>query len=198
MMALVMIFNIASLQAVEVAPRISDREIIESLAEIKAGQQAMQQRFEAIDQRFNDMEKRSEQRFNDMEKRSEQRFTAMEKQNDQRFTSIDHRFTAMEKQNDQRFNSIDQRFSSLESTINTLFSALIMLIVALFGYIAWDRRTALKPLERDMQILKQELENDLELKAAEGSIVNRMASVLKELAQSDPKVAQALRNYSLL
>ena len=187
MMALVMIFNIASLQAVEVAPRISDREIIESLAEIKAGQQAMQQRFEAIDQRFNDMEKRSEQRF-----------TAMEKQNDQRFTSIDHRFTAMEKQNDQRFNSIDQRFSSLESTINTLFSALIMLIVALFGYIAWDRRTALKPLERDMQILKQELENDLELKAAEGSIVNRMASVLKELAQSDPKVAQALRNYSLL
>ena len=107
MMALVMIFNIASLQAVEVAPRISDREIIESLAEIKAGQQAMQQRFEAIDQRFNDMEKRSEQRFNDMEKRSEQRFTAMEKQNDQRFTSIDQRFTAMEKQNDQRFNSID-------------------------------------------------------------------------------------------
>ena len=31
---------------VEQAPRISDREIIEALAELKAGQQALHQRFE--------------------------------------------------------------------------------------------------------------------------------------------------------
>ena len=72
-----------TVQAIEVAPRITDREIIESLAELKAGQKAM-----------------------------------------------------------------DKRFTSLENTMLTMFSALIMLIVALFGYIAWDRRTALKPLER--------------------------------------------------
>jgi len=42
--------------AVEVAPRISDREIIEALTEFKAGQQAlkenMEERFKAVDQRF--------------------------------------------------------------------------------------------------------------------------------------------------
>ena len=35
--------------AVEVAPRISDREIIESLAELKAGQKVINGRFESID-----------------------------------------------------------------------------------------------------------------------------------------------------
>lgn len=53
--------------AVEVAPRISDREIIESLAEIKAGQKAlddkMDQRFFAFDQRFAALEKQIDQRF---------------------------------------------------------------------------------------------------------------------------------------
>lgn len=36
--------------AVDIAPRISDREIIESLAELKAGQKALE---EKIDLRFN-------------------------------------------------------------------------------------------------------------------------------------------------
>ncbi len=51
-------------QAVEVAPRISDREIIEALTELKAGQRAlaeqMDQRFAAVDQRFDSLEKRLE------------------------------------------------------------------------------------------------------------------------------------------
>ena len=43
---------------VERAPRISDREIIESLAELKAGQKLMDQRFEQMDQRFEGIEQR--------------------------------------------------------------------------------------------------------------------------------------------
>lgn len=119
--------------AVEVAPRITDREIIESLAELKAGQK-----------------------------------------------------------------SIEQRFASLESTMLTLFSALIVLITALFGYIVWDRRTALKPLEKEMQGLKHELERDFELGSADGSILIRMRQALRELAQEDQKMAQVLRNFSLM
>ena len=53
--------------AVETAPRISDREIIESLAEIKAEQKAlrelMEQRFEQVDRRFEQVDKRFEQMF---------------------------------------------------------------------------------------------------------------------------------------
>ena len=65
---IIIVFTGNSLFAVETAPRISDREIIESLAEIKAGQKAlkelMEQRFEQIDKRFEQIDKRFEQMFN--------------------------------------------------------------------------------------------------------------------------------------
>ena len=39
-------------QAFETAPRISDREVIESLAELKAGQKSINQRFDGVDKRL--------------------------------------------------------------------------------------------------------------------------------------------------
>jgi hypothetical protein len=48
--------------AVEVAPRISDREIIESLTELKAGQQAM-------NKRIDDLQVSTNRQFDDMNKR---------------------------------------------------------------------------------------------------------------------------------
>ena len=53
---------------VEQAPRISDREIIEALAELKAGQRVLNQRLEQVDKRFEQMDKRFEQ----VDKRFEQ------------------------------------------------------------------------------------------------------------------------------
>ena len=44
--------------AVEVAPRISDREIIESLSELKAGQANLDKRFEQVDKRLDDINRR--------------------------------------------------------------------------------------------------------------------------------------------
>lgn len=64
---------------VDVASRISDREIIESLAELKAGQRSPQ---EKIDQRL----------------------TAMQEQTDQRFAAVDQRFVSI----DQRFEFLQQ------------------------------------------------------------------------------------------
>ena len=53
-----------SILAVEVAPRISDREIIEKLTRLEAGQDAfrseMNQRFKFIDQRFKSIDQRFE------------------------------------------------------------------------------------------------------------------------------------------
>ncbi len=65
--------------AIETAPRISDREIIEALTEIKVGQKAlkelMKERFEQVDKRFEQVDKRFEQvdkRFEQVDKRFEQ------------------------------------------------------------------------------------------------------------------------------
>ena len=70
----------AGASAVDVAPRISDREVIESLASIRGDIKRLDQRFEAIDQRFEAI--------------------------DQRFEAIDRRFEAMERQIDRRFDEL--------------------------------------------------------------------------------------------
>jgi len=63
----------AGASAVDVAPRISDREVIESLASIRGDIKRLDQRFEAIDQRFEAID---------------QRFEAMERQIDRRFDEL--------------------------------------------------------------------------------------------------------------
>nr|VFJ71413.1 MAG: hypothetical protein BECKFW1821C_GA0114237_10278 [Candidatus Kentron sp. FW] len=61
------------IDAVEVAPRITDREIIESLSTLKEGQKALEQRFDSMEKRFNDqlevMDQQSKERFEAMDKR---------------------------------------------------------------------------------------------------------------------------------
>jgi len=137
--------------AIEVAPRISDREIIESLAELKSGQ-------------------------NSLEK------------------TMNQRFQAMEKTMDTRFQSIEKRFSFLEN----LMMIVIAGIFGLIGFIVWDRKTALRPLEKKLDKLEQDLQHDLELQSPEGSRLTRLIHALRELAKEDLKVAKTLKAYSLL
>jgi hypothetical protein len=145
-------------QAVEVAPRITDREIVERLTRLEEGQKN-------LDKRLSDM-----QTFNE-----------------QRFASID-----------QRFASIDQRFTDLQNTMLALYGSLIALIVALFGYIAWDRRTMFKPMMARLERIERDLERDLELGHDQGSRLTRLVTLLREMAKTDPKIADALRSCSLL
>ena len=63
---MVLTFSIGVSHAVEKAERISDREIIESLAELKAGQRAMEKRFDDMNKRFDDMNTSVNNRFNDV------------------------------------------------------------------------------------------------------------------------------------
>jgi hypothetical protein len=151
--------------AVEVAPRISDREIIEALTELRAGQKALE---EKMDLRF--------------------------EANEVRFDAIDAGFNAI----DARFEAMDRRIDGLGETMLALFGAMMALIVALFGYIAWDRRTMVKPLQERLDKIERDLARDLELQHEEGSRLTRLVKVLREMAKTDPKLAEVLRNFSLL
>nr|VFJ64586.1 MAG: hypothetical protein BECKDK2373C_GA0170839_111910 [Candidatus Kentron sp. DK] len=197
--------------AVEVAPRISDREIIESLSALKEGQKSLDARLDAMekrfDQRFEDMEKRFDerfaaidQRFESMEKRFNERFESMEKELNERFKAIDQRFKAV----DQRFEAIDRRFDSIERILGwvlNLLSVLILGIIGLVGFVIWDRKTALRPLEKRvtaLEITEEKLQNELELRHEEGSRFSRLLQALRERAKMDPELAAVLRSYSLL
>nr|VFJ88649.1 MAG: hypothetical protein BECKH772A_GA0070896_1001026 [Candidatus Kentron sp. H]VFJ90763.1 MAG: hypothetical protein BECKH772B_GA0070898_1001126 [Candidatus Kentron sp. H]VFJ96897.1 MAG: hypothetical protein BECKH772C_GA0070978_1000926 [Candidatus Kentron sp. H] len=127
----------AAVLAVEVAPRISDREIIERLTGLEAGQQALQRQMEA------------------MQKQTEQRFIALEKRMDAQWT---------------------------------LTLVLIAAIFGLIGFVVWDRKAALKPLERHVARVADDLERDLDL---------RSMDALREVALDDPRLADVLQRRSL-
>ncbi|MEA3466276.1 MAG: hypothetical protein U9R29_09790 [Thermodesulfobacteriota bacterium] len=138
-------------QAIEVAPRISDRDIIEKLAGLEAGQKA-------LDVRISDL--RSEMKAGQ--------------------------------------KALNTRMGSLENTMLALFGALIALIVALIGYLAWDRRTMIRPVVERLDNLEREVVRDLDLRHVDGSLLVRQLKALKEYAQNDAKLAEILRSLSLL
>ena len=173
--------------AVEVAPRISDREIIESLAELKMGQKN-------INNRFQSLEKSIDTRFQSFEKNIDTRFQSLEQSIDTRFQSFEQSIGTRFQSIDKRFQSMDKRFAFLE----TLIMIVITGIFGLIGFIVWDRKTALRPLERKIDKLESELHHDLELQSPEGSRLTRLIHAFRGLAKHDSKVAETLKAFSLL
>ncbi len=86
----------------------------------------------------------------------------------------------------------------MTSTMLTLFLGIMSLILGLFAYIAWDRRTMVKPVIERLDHLEQEFRRDLDIGNDAGSKLTRLISAMRELAVKDDKVASVLRNFSLL
>ena len=160
--ALVVFFIPVSAQAVDVAPRISDREIIESLASLKQGQ------------------------------------ADSERSIDKRFDAVDKRFDDLNRNIDKRFDSVNQRITDLQTTILGFAGAMFTLIIAIFGYIAWDRRTVMKPVQERLDKHEMLFHKELDITHGAGSVLTRLVKALKELAKTDPKLAKVLRSFSLL
>ncbi|HIF68084.1 MAG TPA: hypothetical protein EYG15_10925 [Deltaproteobacteria bacterium] len=63
-------------------------------------------------------------------------------------------------------------------------------IMGLIGFVIWDRKTALRPLERRVALLEEQRDTDPQ--------ITRVVSALREYAQSNDQFADALRRSSLL
>ena len=133
--------------AIKVAPRITDREIVEKLSKLEAGQAALNQRIDDVNRRIDDVNRR-----------------------------IDDLFTLT---------------LSLSGIMATL-------IAGLFGYIVWDRRTMMKPIQEKVEQLEKDFNRELDLHHEHGSLPARLIKALRELARTDEKLAAVLRSFSLL
>jgi DNA repair exonuclease SbcCD ATPase subunit len=129
-------------------------------------EKSIDKRFESIDKRFDSLETRFEsidKRFESIDKRFESLETRFESI-DKRFDSLEKRFESLEKNWEKRFESltreINQRFVNVDKRIDLLvnqnesqtnmllamFTAIIGLIAATIGliaYVVWDRKTVL-------------------------------------------------------
>jgi len=124
--------------AVEVAPRISDREIIESLMRVEAGIKANEKAIEANRQ-------------------------------------------ALEANR----QAIKQLNTELMGFMKWGFGLLLTGMFILFGFILWDRQSALKPIKDEI--------DELERKK-----VDRLIATLKKISENDINIADAMRSTGLL
>ncbi len=90
------------------------------------------------------------------------------------------------------------RFEAMEKKYDIMFTILYGLIIALFGYIIWDRRSFMKPLESEVYKLKAESEFQKKLEKDNKQLGEKLLNVLKELAQHNEEIKKALQKFHLL
>ncbi|RLC45986.1 MAG: hypothetical protein DRH57_06975 [Candidatus Cloacimonadota bacterium] len=139
------------------AERVTNEQI---LNEIRTDRRINEARFETIEQRFEMIDKR---------------FETIE----QRFEMIDKRFEAIEK----RIDRIEKRIDSLRGLMLWGFGILFMGMFALVGFVLWDRRTAIAPVQRDTKYLMEREE--------------KLEQALKKYAIMEPKLAEALKSVGI-
>ncbi|OGW15843.1 MAG: hypothetical protein A3G93_03405 [Nitrospinae bacterium RIFCSPLOWO2_12_FULL_45_22] len=173
---IMLLVNLTRGFAVEVAPRISDREIIEGLAAIRADIKVLSQKIDGLDKRIDSLDKRID---------------GIEKSLSQRIDGLDKRIDSVEKSLSQRIDSLDKRIDSVEKSlsqrIDSLENLMYIMIAGIFGligFVVWDRRTALKPAMDRIGKLEREEED---LKRA-----------LREYAKQEPGFAEILKNIGIL
>ena len=158
--------------AVEVAPRISDREIIERLTTLEGGQKHLEAKIEAnadaIAQLRSDMHTQ---------------FDRIEKQ----FDRIEKQFDRIEKQ----FDRIDAQFDRLFQLTLGILGAFAAIVAATIGFALWDRRTMIRPFESKVKEIEEDLTKNREH-------LHSLLEALRSLGQSDEKVAEVLRQFRLL
>jgi len=89
---------------------------------------------------------------------------------------------------------IKENRKEIIGTVMTLFGILISLILGLFGFVIWDRRTFMRPIERKIIILEQEIINIKE----DQNKMQQIIDAFRELSKTDEKVAYLLKQFNLL
>ena len=114
---------------------------------------------------------------------------------------LDERTKYLEQLINERTNYLNERIDNLQKQIDDLkedmkwqFGVLFTLIVALFGFIIWDRRTFMKPFEEKVISLNEETKNIKE----KVQLNERLLQALRELSLKDEKLREILKQFNLL
>jgi phosphoglycerate-specific signal transduction histidine kinase len=145
--------------AVETAPRITDREIIERLTRLEEGLKTVVQRIDDTNRRLDEGYKALGQRIDDTNR------------------SLGQRIDDTNRRIDELRQDIGQRLEEVRQTLLWGLGVTFAGMFALIGFVLWDRRSALAPAVRHMEGLREREER---LEAA----LREYARQAPELAES--------------
>jgi hypothetical protein len=111
-----------------------------------------------------------------------------------KFHEIDNRFAQIDK----RFEQIDKRFEQIERRLDRLedlfFNTTLILLgsmLTLIGFILWDRRTFLKPIENQLNEIREQTLSNHEK-------TEKIIQLLKERALYDEQLKELLKKHNLI
>ncbi len=159
--------------AVEAAPALTDREIVERLTRLEEGLQGVR---DAIQQLRADLQ----QLRADMGHLRED----MNRQDQQLRED-------MNRQMQQLREDMNQQFAQQFRLTLAVLGAFTALGVAIIGFALWDRRTMIRPFERVVKSLEEDLSSNRQR-------VEALLEALRSLGQRDPEVANVLKQFNLL
>ena len=120
-------------RAVEPAPPLSDREIIERLTRLEAGQDHLAAKIDANTEAITQLR-----------------------------TDMQIQFQQLRQDMNARFEQIDSRFAELTQFMLGIVAAFVVLVAATIGFALWDRRTMIRPLEDRVKAVEAEQARDHE------------------------------------
>ncbi|NCA84544.1 MAG: hypothetical protein EOM83_03110 [Clostridia bacterium] len=106
---------------------------------------------------------------------------------EEQIKSTNEKIESLRNEMNAKFDAVDQRFETMESKFDLiywLFGVLFALILFFIGFIMWDRRTALYPI--------QDKTRDLDDR------VVKLESLARAQAKKDPAFAELLKLAGLL
>ena len=86
-----------------------------------------------------------------------------------------------------RFDAVDAKFDAMNAKIDSIYwflGVVVALIIFMLGFIIWDRRTTLAPINSEIEELKQANE--------------KMKAIFIKQAESQPKLLEILKNAGIL
>lgn len=95
---------------------------------------------------------------------------------------------------EQQIQGIRDEIQEIRSDIKWLAGMFLTSIIALVGFILWDRRTFLKPFESKAK----EIDATLDDIKKDSRTLNKLIEALKEKSQQDEHLASILRKHHLL
>ena len=180
--ALVFFYGTSS-PAADAAPAVSDENrLIRLETKVDAIIDLLNQRMDHLEQRMDRIEQRMD--------RLDQRMDRIE----QRMDRLEQSFRAdIDRLEGSLRTDMNSQFDRLNALLIGLCSVFGLLVVALFGFVLWDRRSMLRPLEADMK----RLEGDLATKGSKTRL-DATVNALRAWAQENQQLAAVLKRLNLM
>jgi len=115
----------------------------------------------------------------------------LEKRVDQRLDQVDKRFLELRSDMNKRFEQVDNRLSDMFQLIVGILATFGGIVAVAISFALWDRRTMIRPFEDKVKKVEEKI-------AGNKKQIKSLIEAMRELASSNPKVAEVLRSFSLL